>query len=134
MDLYEALKAGTKEEELKATFEKELATARMKIAAEQQQEEAAKKKREQQKQKEDQIRISREFLIDSILDYAETLFGESSIGENANKTLEQELIKFEKEIMNTFDLFDSLFNNKKIDIKHDKSDDEIIQKFLDSLK
>ena len=134
MDLYEALKAGTKEEELKATFEKELTAARTKIAAEQQQEEAAKKKREQQKQKEDQIRISREFLIDSILDYVETLFGESSIGENTNKALEQELIKFEKEMMNTFDLFDSLFNDKKINIKHDKSDDEIIQKFLDSLK
>lgn len=142
MDLYEALKNGTSEDELQKSFDEQLAKARMRIAAEKKKEEEESLKRV----KRQQVDHCRRCLIDSILDYADSLFGSDVLAifpiEDA---VEKELKDFEKETDNLTDLL-SVFNDllKGIDVKKTPSlkvkkssrgdDDIIIQSFLESLK
>ena len=139
MDLYEALKSGTSEDELQKSFDEELAKARMRIAAEKKKEEEESLK----KAKQQQVDYCREALAESILEYADSLFGSDVFAIYPIEDVEKELKNFEKEVDNLKDLlstFDDLL--KKVDVetpslkakKSSRSDDDIIQSFLESLK
>lgn len=139
MDLYEALKSGTSEDELQKSFDEQLAKARMRIAAEKKKEEEESLK----KAKQQQVDYCRKALAKSILDYADSLFDSDVFTIFPMEDVEKELKDFEREVDNLNDLlstFDDLF--KKIDIetpslkvkKSSRSDDDIIQSFLKSLK
>lgn len=139
MDLYEALKSGTSEDELQKSFDEELAKARMRIAAEKKKEEEESLK----KAKQQQVDYCRKTLAESILDYADSLFGSDVLAMYPIEDVEEELKNFEKEVDNLYDLL-STFNDllKKADVetpsfkvkKSSRSDDDIIQSFLESLK
>lgn len=139
MDLYEALKSGTSEDELQKSFDEELAKARMRIAAEKKKEEEESLK----KAKQQQVDYCRKTLAESILDYADSLFGSDVLAMYPIEDVEEELKNFEKEVDNLYDLL-STFNDllKKADVetpsfkikKGSRSDDDIIQSFLESLK
>ena len=139
MDLYEALKSGTSEDELQKSFDEELAKARMRIAAEKKKEEEESLK----KAKQQQVDHRREALAESILEYADSLFGSDILAIYPIEDVEEELKNFEKEVDNLYDLL-STFNDllKKAEVetpslkvkKSSRSDDDIIQSFLESLK
>ena len=139
MDLYEALKGGTSEDELQKSFDEELAKARMRIAAEKKKEEEESLK----KAKQQQVDHRREALAESILEYADSLFGSDILAIYPIEDVEEELKNFEKEVDNLYDLL-STFNDllKKAEVetpslkvkKSSRSDDDIIQSFLKSLK
>ena len=139
MDLYEALKSGTSEDELQKSFDEELAKARMRIAAEKKKEEEENLK----KVKQQQVDHRREALAESILEYADSLFGSDILAIYPIEDVEEELKNFEKEVDNLYDLL-STFNDllKKAEVetpslkvkKSSRSDDDIIQSFLESLK
>lgn len=140
MDLYEALKGGTSEDELQKSFDEELAKARMRIAAEKKKEEEEESLK---KAKQQQVDYCREALAESILEYADSLFGSDVFAIYPIEDVEKELKNFEKEVDNLKDLlstFDDLL--KKVDVetpslkvkKSSRSDDDIIQSFLKSLK
>ena len=140
MDLYEALKSGTSEDELQKSFDEELAKARMRIAAEKKKEEEESLK----KAKQQQVDHRREALAESILEYADSLFGSDILTIYPIEDVEEELKNFEKEVDNLYDLL-STFNDllKKAEVetpslKVKKSskdaDDIIIQSFLEGLK
>lgn len=140
MDLYEALKGGTSEDELQKSFDEQLAKARMRIAAEKKKEEEENLK----KVKQQQVDHRREALAESILEYADSLFGSDILAIYPIEDVEEELKNFEKEVDNLYDLL-STFNDllKKAEIetpslKVKKSskdaDDIIIQSFLEGLK
>ena len=139
MDLYEALKGGTSEDELQKSFDEELAKARMRIAAEKKKEEEENLK----KVKQQQVDHRREALAESILEYADSLFGSDILAIYPIEDVEEELKNFEKEVDNLYDLL-STFNDllKKAEVetpslkvkKSSRSDDDIIQSFLESLK
>lgn len=135
MDLYEALKAGTSEKELLEAFHKDLEAANARIAAET--EEAAN---------EEYLTDCRECLAEAIIKYAEAL-----LDENLNESLSVESIvetfkEFEKELEQAFAFskkLDKIFkkvkseDNEPAKIKvttHSVDDDDIIGKFLKSLK
>lgn len=140
MDLYEALKSGTSENELQKSFNEELAKARMRIAAE-------KKKEEEEKSlktaKEKQINDSRKLLAESVINYANSLC-DDTVPSHLLEDVEKELINFEKSIGWIYTL-DKIFDNKNSSLKttenknktynksYSKSDDDIIQAFLNSL-
>ena len=139
MDLYEALKSGTSEDELQKSFDEELAKARMRIAAEKKKE----KEESLKKAKQQQVDYCREALAESILEYADSLFGSDILAIYPIEDVEEELKNFEKEVDNLYDLL-STFNDllKKAEVetpslkvkKSSRSDDDIIQSFLKSLK
>lgn len=140
MDLYEALKSGTSEDELQKSFDEQLAKARMRIAAEKKKEEEENLK----KVKQQQVDHRREALAESILEYADSLFGSDILAIYPIEDVEEELKNFEKEVDNLYDLL-STFNDllKKAEVetpslKVKKSskdaDDIIIQSFLEGLK
>ena len=139
MDLYEALKGGTSEDELQKSFDEELAKARIRIAAEKKKEEEESLK----KAKQQQVDHRREALAESILEYADSLFGSDILAIYPIEDVEEELKNFEKEVDNLYDLL-STFNDllKKAEVetpslkvkKSSRSDDDIIQSFLESLK
>lgn len=138
MDLYEALKGGTSEDELQKSFNEELAKARMRIAAEKKKEEEESLKKAKQRQ----VNNCRKVLAESILDYADSLFGSDILTIYPIEDVEEELKNFEKEVDNLYDLL-STFNDllKKAEIetplkvkKSSRSDDDIIQSFLEGLK
>lgn len=135
MDLYEALKAGTSEEELLKAFHKDLDEANARIAAEQ---EATADK--------EYLADCREVLAEAIINYLEAFLGEdldeSFSVESVIKTLEE----FEKEMEQTVAIskrLDKIFekaksdNKKPVGIKittRSVDDDDIITQFLKSLK
>ncbi len=135
MDLYEALKAGTSEKELLEAFHKDLEAANARIAAEN--EAAADKK---------YLEDCREGLASSIFEYAEALFGEDLSESFSIDFVTETLEKFEKEMEQTINLskkLDKIFekakseNKKPVGIKittHTINDDDIINRFLESLK
>ena len=135
MDLYEALKAGTSEKELLEAFHKDLEAANARIAAEN--EATADKK---------YLEDCREGLASSIFEYAEALFGEDLSESFSIDSVTETLKKFEKEMKQTINLskkLDKIFektkseNKKPVGIKittHTINDDDIINRFLESLK
>lgn len=154
MDLYEALKSGTSEDDLIKTFTKDLAEARMKLAAEkkkQQEQRAAAKKI-----KEQNINKTRDQLINGLVEYCKALFdgNEKELKAsypNLEADLEQELKKIEEETEKITDAFsfwtDFFFPNvgsseisssqekkKENNNKNNDDDDDIIRQFLNSLR
>ena len=136
MDLYEALKAGTSEEELLRAFHKDLDEANARIAAE---EEAAADK--------EYLADCRECLAEAIIEYAKALLGEDLDESFSVKSVVETLEGFEKEMEQ------AVAFSKKLDkmLKETKSegkkpvgikvtahsiddDDDIIAQFLKSLK
>ena len=134
MDLYEALKAGTSEEELLKAFHKDLDEANARIAAE---EEAAA----------DNLADCREYLAEAIIEYAKAFLGEDLDKSFSVKSVVETLEGFEKEMEQ------AVAFSKKLDkmLKETKSeskkpvgikvtthsiddDDDIITQFLKSLK
>ena len=135
MDLYEALKAGTSAEELLKAFHKDLDEANARIAAEQ---EAAADK--------EYLADCREYLAEAIIEYAEAFLGEdldeSFSVESVVKTLEgfekemEQAVAFSKKLDKM--LKEAKSEGKKpVGIKvttHSVDDDDVIAKFLKSLK
>ena len=135
MDLYEALRAGTSEEELLKAFHKDLDEANARIAAEQ---EAAADK--------EYLANCRNSLAEAILEYAKAFFGEDLDESSSVESVVETLEGFEKEMEQTIAF------SKKLDkmLKETKSeskkpvgikvttrsidDDDIIAQFLKSLK
>lgn len=122
MDLYEALKAGTSEEELLRAFHRDLDQANARIAAE---EKAAA---------EEYLTTCRDQLAEATIEYVEAF-----LGEDLNESLPidyiiESLREFEKEIKNiiTFDKKDK--KTKEIKITTNPSDNDIISSFIKSLK
>lgn len=138
MDLYEALKAGTSEEELLKAFYKDLDEANARIAAEQ---EAAADK--------EYLADCRECLAEAIVEYAEALFGEDFDESFSAESVIENLKGFEKEAKQTIAFSKKLGkldeilekvkseNKKPVGIKvttRSIDDDDIIAQFLKSLK
>ena len=136
MDLYEALKAGTSEEELLKAFHKDLDEANARIAAE---EEAAADK--------EYLANCRDSLAEAILEYIKALLGEDLDESISVESIVETLKGFEKEIEQTITLSKKLDeildktkseNKKPIGIKVTTrsidDDDDIITQFLKSLK
>ena len=135
MDLYEALKAGTSEEELLKAFHKDLDEANARIAAE---EEAAADK--------EYLADCRECLAEAIIEYAKALLGEDLDESFSVKSVVETLEGFEKEMEQ------AVAFSKKLDKMLEKAknegkkpvgikvttrsidDDDIITQFLKSLK
>ena len=138
MDLYEALKAGTSEEELLKAFHKDLDEANARIAAEQKT--AADK---------EYLDTCREDLAETILAYTEALLGKDMDDSISFESIVDILKGFEKEIEHTIALskrLDKILekakseNKKPVGIEvtthsvENDNDDDIITQFLKSLR
>ena len=135
MDLYEALKAGTSEEELLKAFHKDLDEANARIAAE---EEAAADK--------EYLADCRNSLAEAIIEYAKALLGEDLDESFSVKSVVETLEGFEKEMKQAVAFSKKLDkmlektkseNKKPVGIKvttRSIDDDDIIAQFLKSLK
>ena len=136
MDLYEALKAGTSEEELLKAFHKDLDEANARIAAEQ---EATADK--------EYLANCRDGLAEAILEYTKALLGEDLDESISVKSVTETLKGFEEDVKRTVTLSKKLDkilekakseNKKPIGIKvttRSIDDDyDIIAQFLKSLK
>ena len=135
MDLYEALKAGTSEEELLKAFHKDLDEANARIAAE---EEAAADK--------EYLADCRECLAEAIIEYAKAFLGEDLDESFSVESVIETLEGFEKEMEQAVAFSKKLDkmlkkakseNKKPVGIKvttHSIDDDDVIAKFLKSLK
>ena len=135
MDLYEALKSGTSEEELLKAFHKDLDAANARIAAEQ---EATVNK---------ELTDCRKSLAEAIIKYTKILLGEKDLDESlSTESIVETLKEFEKEMKQTVTFskkLDKIFektknkNGKPAGIKvtaHSDDDDYIIAQFIKSLK
>lgn len=136
MDLYEALKAGTSEEELLKAFHKDLDEANARIAAEQ---EATADK--------EYLANCRECLADAIIEYAKAFLGEDLDESFSIESVVETLKEFEEDVKRTITFFKKLDkmlkeakseNKKPVGIKVTTysidDDDDIIAQFLKSLK
>lgn len=135
MDLYEALKAGTSAEELLRAFHKDLDEANARITAE---EEAAADK--------EYLADCRECLADAIIEYAKAFLGEDLDESFSVESVVETLEGFEKEMEQAVAFskkLDKMFKEAKnegkkpVGIKvttHSIDDDDVIAKFLKSLK
>lgn len=135
MDLYEALKAGTSAEELLKAFHKDLDEANARIAAE---EEAAADK--------EYLADCRECLAEAIIEYAEAFLGEDLDESFSVESVVETLEGFEKEMEQAVAFSKKLDkmlketkseDKKPVGIKvttHSIDDDDVIAKFLKSLK
>ena len=136
MDLYEALKAGTSEEELLKAFHKDLDEANARIAAE---EEAAADK--------EYLANCREYLAEAILEYTKALLGENLDESISVKSVTETLKGLEEDVKQTVTLSKKLDkilkeakseNKKPVGIKATTrsidDDDDTIAQFLKSLR
>ena len=136
MDLYEALKAGTSEEELLKAFHKDLDEANARIAAEQKT--AADK---------EYLDTCREDLAEAIIEYTEALLGEDLDESISVKSVAETFKGFEEDVKQTVTLSKKLDKMLKEAKSEDKKpvgikvttrsiddDDDIIAQFLKSLK
>lgn len=136
MDLYEALKAGTSEEELLKAFHKDLDEANARIAAE---EEAAADK--------EYLAGCRNSLAEAIIEYIKALLGEDLDDSISVESVVETLKGFEEDVKRTVTFskrLDKIFekakseNKKPVGIKVTTrsidDDDDIIAQFLKSLK
>lgn len=125
MDLYEALKGGVSEEELKASFEKELESARSRVQEEAQ---ASKDKKI--------IDAARANFISAAIDYAEAITGEDDFSD-LQEELEETLETYEAEMgafKDIIDFFGKKFANgdASVNVKI-STDDDILKAFIKSL-
>ena len=135
MDLYEALKAGTSAEELLKAFHKDLDEANARIAAE---EEAAADK--------EYLADCRECLAEAIIEYAKAFLDEDLDESFSVESVVETLEGFEKEMEQAVVFSKKLDKmlkeaknegKKPVGIKvttHSIDDDDVIAKFLKSLK
>ena len=136
MDLYEALKAGTSEEELLKAFHKDLDEANARIAAEQ---EATADK--------EYLANCRDSLAEAILEYTEALLGDDLDDSISVESVIETLKGFEEDVKRTVTFSKKLDkilekakseNKKPVGIKVTTrsidDDDDIIAQFLKSLK
>ena len=135
MDLYEALKAGTSAEELLKAFHKDLDEANARIAAE---EEAAADK--------EYLADCRECLAEAIIEYAKAFLGENLDESFSVESVIETLEGFEKEMEQAVAFskkLDKMLKEAKSEGKklvgikvttHSVDDDDVIAKFLKSLK
>lgn len=136
MDLYEALKAGTSEEELLKAFHKDLDEANARIAAEQ--ETTADK---------EYLANCRDSLVEAILEYTKALLGEDLDESISVKSVTETLKELEENVKRAVTLSKKLDkilkevkseNKKPVGIKATTrsidDDDDIIAQFLNSLK
>lgn len=136
MDLYEALKAGTSEEELLKAFHKDLDEANARIAAEQ-----------EATADEEYLANCRDSLAEAILEYTKALLGEDLDESISVKSVTETLKGFEEDVKRTVTLSKKLDkilekakseNKKPVGIKVTTrsidDDDDIIAQFLKSLK
>lgn len=136
MDLYEALKSGTSEEELLKAFHKDLDAANARIAAEQ--ETTANK----------ELTDCRKSLAEAIIKYTKALLGEKDLDESLSaESIVETLKEFEKEMKQTVTFskkLDKIFEKTKskngkpagieVTAHSDNDDDYIIAQFIKSLK
>lgn len=125
MDLYEALKGGVSEEELKASFEKELESARSRVQEEAQ---ASRDKKI--------IDAARANFISAAIDYAEAIAGEEDFSD-LQEELEETLKTYEAEMgafKDIIDFFGEKFANgdASVNVKI-STDDDILKAFIKSL-
>lgn len=125
MDLYEALKDGVSEEELKATFEKELESARSRVQKEVQ---ASRDKKI--------VDAARANFISAAIDYAEAITGDEDLSD-LQEELEETLETYEAEMSafkNIIDFFGKKFANgdASVNVKI-STDDDILKAFIKSL-
>ena len=125
MDLYEALKGGVSEEELKASFEKELESARSRVQEEAQ---ASRDKKI--------IDAARANFISAAIDYAEAIAGEDDFSD-FQEELEETLKTYEAEMgafKDIIDFFGEKFANgdASVNVKI-STDDDILKAFIKSL-
>lgn len=125
MDLYEALKGGVSEEELKASFEKELESARSRVQEEAQ---ASRDKKI--------IDAARANFISAAIDYAEAITGEDDFSD-LQEELEETLETYEAEMgafKDIIDFFGEKFANgdASVNVKI-STDDDILKAFIKSL-
>jgi len=136
MDLYEALKAGTSEEELLKAFHKDLDEANARIAAEQ--ETTADK---------EYLANCRDSLVEAILEYTKALLGEDLDESISVKSVTETLKELEEDVKRAVTLSKKLDkilkevkseNKKPVGIKATTrsidDDDDIIAQFLNSLR
>ena len=135
MDLYEALKAGTSAEELLVAFHRDLDEANARIAAE---EKAAADK--------EYLADCRECLAEAIIEYAKAFLGEDLDESFSVESVVETLEGFEKEMEQAVAFskkLDKMLEKAKSDGKkpvgikvttHSVDDDDVIAKFLKSLK
>lgn len=135
MDLYEALKAGTSEEELLKAFHKDLDEANARIAAEQ---EATADK--------EYLADCRECLAEAIIEYVKAFLGEDLDESFSVESVVETLEGFEEEMEQTVAFSKKLDkmlketkseDKKPVGIKvttHSVNDDDVIAKFLKGLK
>ena len=135
MDLYEALKAGTSEEELLKAFHKDLDEASARIAAEQ---EATADK--------EYLANCRDRLAEAVLEYTKALLGEDLDDSISVESVVETLKGFEEDVKRTVTFskrLDKILekakseNKKPVGIKvttRSIDDDDIIAQFLKSLK
>ena len=125
MDLYEALKDGVSEEELKATFEKELESARSRVQEEAQ---ASRDKKI--------IDAARANFISAAIDYAEAITEDEDLSD-LQEELEETLETYEAEMgafKDIIDFFGEKFANgdASVNVKI-STDDDILRAFIKSL-
>lgn len=125
MDLYEALKDGVSEEELKATFEKELESARSRVQEEAQ---ASRDKKI--------VDAARANFISAAIDYAEAITGDEDLSD-LQEELEETLETYEAEMSafkDIIDFFGEKFANgdASVNVKI-STDDDILKAFIKSL-
>ena len=118
MDLYEALKAGTSPDELERKFQEELAAARKKYYA------------------EEDLNDTREELAAEIIEYLSLVLGKEFVKDFNRKDIVELLKSMEKDLKTGYDVFKKLDKNMKVSgsLSLDKSDEDIINAFLKSLK
>lgn len=124
MDLYDALKGGTSEEELYRLFEKDLKAAKEKL------------KDEAAAEQDQYIADCREVLAVALADYIDALFGDQFTDEELDTAHIESILKdFEEEINSLTELEEKVNKlSKNFMIKPAKSDDEILRDFLKTLK
>lgn len=125
MDLYEALKGGTSEDELKALFEEELKSARSRVQEEAQ---ASRDKKI--------VDAARANFISAAIDYAEAITGEEDFSD-FQEELEETLKTYEAEMgafKDIIDFFGEKFANgdASVNVKI-STDDDILKAFIKSL-
>lgn len=138
MNLYEALKAGTSEEELLKAFHKDLNEANERIAAEKKAEEETVANKEFL----DECRIA---LAACIVNYFEALFGNGSTNLCDEEDIEEILMDFEEEIREDYNFLNKINkslskstgeNKTPVEIKittHPLFNNELFNKFFEKL-
>ena len=132
MDLYEALKGGTDAKTLLDTFQKELDAAQERIVKEE-----VEKKRQEKAEKKELLTTARAQLAESLTEYISIVLDDEDFYSSENvKLCEDILTEVETETKGLL-LLSTLENKRKkptLNIVRNNKDDDIINRFLETLK